>query len=273
MTLPDITGYIPKVELPFDIPILLHPLVVHFMIAVPVIVLLLELTNLITKKKAVGVVSFVLLLLAVILSVGAYLTGLVDGKEGFEVLTEAGKTELAEHKLLGIYLLLASVVVLLFKLLSAAMSSGIMKSLYILVLIGFVVAIFNQGKDGGELVYEHGMNVKQVKALDDKIFDLEEALEEAQEKIAKDEKKVEETDAPVVPQPTPEVIQEKTPEVPQATPEESTPVETVVDTTPAPQQSIEAVKTEVKEELVPYTEPIQVEQMPEAAQQVKIPTH
>lgn len=272
MTLPDITSYIPKVELPFDIPVLLHPLVVHFMIAVPVIVLLLELTNIITKKKAVGVVSFVLLLLTVIAAVGAYLTGLVDGKETFDVLTEAGKEALTEHKLLGTYLLLASVVVLLFKLLSAAISSGIMKSLYILVLIAFVLGIFNQGKDGGELVYEHGMNVAQVKTLDDKVFDLEEALEEAKEKMVQSEKKPEET---VPPQPVPEVIKEETPE-------ETTPVETIDTTVQQVTQEVteavkievaEDVKIEVQEESLPYTEPVQVESMPEAVQQVQIPTH
>lgn len=49
MTLPVIT--LPKVELPFDIPVLLHPAVVHFMIALPVVIILLELINLIMKKR------------------------------------------------------------------------------------------------------------------------------------------------------------------------------------------------------------------------------
>jgi hypothetical protein len=89
MTLPDITAYIPKVELPFDVPVLLHPLVVHFMIAIPVIVLLLELINLIAKKKAIGVVSFVLLFLTAVVAVGAYFTGIADGKESFDILSEA----------------------------------------------------------------------------------------------------------------------------------------------------------------------------------------
>jgi len=265
MTLPDITAYIPKVELPFDVPTLLHPLVVHFMIAVPVIVLLLELTNLITKKKAVGVVSFVLLLLTVMAAVGAYFTGLVDGKEAFSVLSEAAKTELAEHKLLGTYLLLASVIVLFFKLLSSAMSSGIMKALYMLLLIAFVLGIFQQGKEGGELVYEHGMNVAQVKTLDDKVFnleeELEEALEEVKEQTVQSEKKVEETVTPA-----PAVT-------PQSAPEETTPVETIGDTVQVPQQAVEEVKAEVKAESLPYTEPVQVEPMPEAVPQVQIPTH
>ena len=267
MTLPDITAYIPKVELPFDLPTLLHPAVVHFMIAIPVIVLLMELVNLIAKKKAVGVTSFMLLLLTVVVSAGAYFTGLVDGKEGYDLLSEAGKEELSEHKLLGTYLLLVSVVVLLFKLLSAAMSSKIMKSLYMLVLIGFIFGIFEQGKDGGELVYEYGMNVEKVKELDDKVFELEEALEEAKEKIAQSQKKADETEAV-------QTTQEVTEEVQEKTPEETTPIEDIDHAVQqVPQEIAEDVKSEVQEETLPYTEPVKVESMPESVEQVKIPTH
>ena len=114
---------------------------------------------------------------------GAYFTGLVDGKEAYEALSDAAKADLAEHKTLGIYLMLASFVLLLFKILSMVSVKGIMKGLYLLVLIVFVAGIFEQGEEGGELVYEHGVNVEKVKVLDDKIFDLEEALEEARRRV------------------------------------------------------------------------------------------
>jgi uncharacterized membrane protein len=241
MTLPDISIYIPKVVLPFDIPTLLHPITVHFMVAIPVIVLLLELINLFAKKKAIGVISFVLLFLTMFAAVGAYFTGLVDGKEGFELLTQSGKDELAEHKLLGIYLLLASAVVLLFKLLSAAISSGFVKILYLLLLIGFILGIFQQGKDGGELVYEHGMNVERVKALDDRVFELEEALEEAQEKMTEKDKETEES--LVTPEVLPEVQKESTPEV-------VTPVETTVAELKTEQKQVVEVPEPQVEEVV-----------------------
>jgi len=175
MTLPEIV--LPKITLPFDIAVLLHPSVVHFLIAIPVVILLLELMNLMMKKKAVGGVSFFLLLLVAVAAVGAYFTGLVDGKEAYPALAEAAKSELAEHKLLGTYLMLASFVLVFLKLL-AMTGNKILKALYIFALIGFVVVMFNQGKEGGELVYEHGLNVQAVQELDDKIFDLEESLEE-----------------------------------------------------------------------------------------------
>ena len=218
MTLPEIV--LPKIALPFDIPVLLHPLTVHFLIAIPVVILLLELMNLVMKKKAVGGVSFFLIILTVIAAVGAYFTGLADGKEAFPTLTEAAKTALSEHKLLGTYLLLGSAGILLLKLL-AMTGNKFLKALYILALIAFVIVMFNQGKDGGNLVYNHGLNVQAVKTLDDKVFDLEEALEDAKTNTVLPEVKVVpvEVSAPVV-----ETVIEVTSPI---TPVETTGIETV----------------------------------------------
>jgi len=253
MTLPEIV--LPKITLPFDIAVLLHPSVVHFLIAIPVVVLLLEIMNLMMRKKAVGGVSFFLLLLVALAAVGAYFTGLTDGKEAYPALAEAAKLELAEHKLLGTYLMLASFVLVFLKLL-AMTGNKILKALYIFALIGFVVVMFNQGKEGGELVYEHGLNVQAVKTLDDKIFDLEEALEEANEDT-KVEAKVEtstvmEVPAVVTPQtvePTVQAPVVQTPQEPAAqktTPMETTGVEeTVVTPTPASVQTVQTVEKAV----------------------------
>jgi uncharacterized membrane protein len=202
MTLPEIV--LPKITLPFEMPILLHPAVDHFLIALPVVILLLEIMNLVMKKKAVGGVSFFLIVLTMLAAVGAYFTGLADGKEAFPALNEAAKAALGDHKLLGTYLMLASSALLLFKLL-AMTGNKILKALYILVLIVFVALLLKQGKEGGELVYEHGINVAAVQALDDEIFDLKEELEEAQESttVAVPEKIEKEVAS------TPEVVQEK----------------------------------------------------------------
>jgi len=255
MELPAIT--LPKVELPFDIPVLLHPAVDHFAIALPVVILLLELMNLILRKKAIGGVSFFLILLMVVVSVGAYFTGLVDGKEAYPALTEAAKEALSEHKLLGTYLMLASGVVLLFKLLAMITGKGIIKGLYILILIAFVAGIFDQGKEGGELVYKYGINVEQVKVLDDELFDLKEELEEATEK----------TEVSIEVEKT-ETVEVDTVSV---TPEGTTPVEMIQETV------TESVKMKVEEEIVPAVketvETLKVEGMPEEMVQPQIATH
>jgi len=141
MTLPELPFKIPEIALPFDIPALMHPPVAHFIIALPVIVLLLEIVNLIAKKRAIGVTAFFLLALTVAAAAAAYLTGSVDGKAAWDLLTQDGQTAVKAHKLFGTYLLLASGIVLLFKLLSSMIQRGLMKGLYLLVLIIFVVGI------------------------------------------------------------------------------------------------------------------------------------
>lgn len=268
MQLPEIT--LPKVELPFDIPVLLHAPVDHFAMALPVVILLLELLNLFLKKRAISGLSFFLIFITVGVTVAAYFTGLVDGKEAYPALSEAAKETLREHKTLGTYLMLGTGVLLFFKLLSMLASKGIMKALYLLLLIVYVVGIFEQGKEGGELVYKHGANVEKVKVLDDKIFDLEEALEEASEKTESDAKESsasepEATPAPeaAIPAPT-ESVTEPVEVAPLQTPSEPEAVETSVETV---NETVESVKTDVEEEA------IKIQRMPEEMVQPEIATH
>lgn len=257
MSLPEIT--LPKIELPFDIPVLLHPPVDHFAIALPVVILLLELINLVAKKRAISVLSLFFIILTVIAVAAAYLTGMVDAKETFDLLSETGQAELKEHKILGTYLVIVSALLLIFKLLSMLISKALVQVLYLLLLVLFVAGMLNQGNEGGELVYEHGANVEKVKLLDDKVFDLEEALEEATEEkeMPADTNKTEATPAEAVPAAKEEPAETT---VPKAVPAESAPSE--------------PVKTEPEEEAIPVAkEKLEVEGMPEEMVQPEIATH
>jgi len=158
MNLPPLT--IPDIALPFSVPPMMHPLFVHFAIALPVVVILFEFVNLVTKRKSVGVMSFVLILLLVVAYAGAYLTGITDAKTAAKMLDPVARDALAAHKQLGIYLVYGSLVVLLFKLISAAVNRFPARLIFLLVLIGFTLIAFSEGKKGGELVYKYGVNVK-----------------------------------------------------------------------------------------------------------------
>ena len=239
---------IPQIELPFDIPLLMHPPVDHFIIALPIIILFIEFINLFVKKRAIGVVSFLLIVLTVVASVAAYLTGSIDGKEAYPLLNEAAQGELKEHKLLGTWLMVASAVVLVFKLLSAMIQRGLMKGLYLLILIIFVAGILKQGKEGGELVYKYGANVELVKSLDDEMFDLKEELDELKEEAAKTpvDKAVEavkETAAEVK-----ETVESKTAEVVEAVEKKAEEVqEKAADTVEPATEKVEEKAEEAKE--------------------------
>jgi len=251
MELPALPFKIPEIPLPFDIPVLMHPPVDHFVIALPVVVLLLEIINLFVKKRAIGVISFFLLILTVAAAVAAYLTGSVDGKQAWDLLSQAGQADLKAHKMLGTYLMLASGVVLVFKLLSAMINRGLMKALYIFVLIFFVVGILKQGKEGGELVYEFGANVKVVKTMDDKIFELQDELNDyiAEEKEAEEEaKKAEEVKKAEEAKSTAAVTEEK----PETVPAEKT--ESAKEETPAAEVEMPAVESETSVPETPAAE-------------------
>lgn len=183
MTLPALS--IPEIPIPLEIPELLHPAIVHFVIAIPVVVLLLELYNLGVKRRSISLFSLFLLIIIAVAMFGAYLTGGVDGKATWDILSMEGQAELKEHKLLGVYLVYASLGLVLFKLLFMAIRKTIGRIIFILILGGFIAVTLNQGKEGGELVYKYGANNEVVIELKDDIADAEddEDSSEATEKL------------------------------------------------------------------------------------------
>ncbi len=163
MTLPPLT--LPMVPLPFEIPLMVHPVLVHFAVALPVVVLLLELINLFAKKRTVGILSFFFMVLITVLFFAAYLSGTADGKEAKAFLSAEAKEALAGHKQLAVYLVYVSGILMLFKLFSVIIRKTAIRVLFFLVLIVFVVTVLNEGKKGGALVYQYGVNVKSVPAI------------------------------------------------------------------------------------------------------------
>lgn len=201
MTLPAIS--IPEIPLPLEIPELLHPAIVHFVVAIPVVVLLLELYNLGVKRRSISLFSLFLLIIVAVAMFGAYLTGSVDGKAAWNMLSVDGQTELKAHKLLGVYLVYGSLALVVLKLLFMAIHKTVAKVLFILILGGFIAVTFYQGKEGGELVYEYGANSEAVEEAQSTIEDLTEEKEELEENLselqAEKEEAVAPTPAPVVP--------------------------------------------------------------------------
>jgi uncharacterized membrane protein len=164
---------IPAIELPIPIPELFHPAVVHFVIVLPVIILLIELFNTLFKKRALSITSLFLMILLTAISLGAYLTGSVDSKNVHDLLSVDGQKVLQEHKQIGIYLVYGSIIVIIFKFISMMMKASIIRLLFVLVLIGFTIVTLYQGKEGGELVYKYASNVKPVVELNAKVSNLE----------------------------------------------------------------------------------------------------
>lgn len=195
MELPNIS--IPKALLeaiPTDqIPTLAHPPLVHFAIVLPIIIVLLELVNIIVKRgetaeepkgRGVSTLSLLLIVAMVVIFALAYLAGSTDGKAAWDTLGKAGQSALKEHKLLGTYLVYASLALLVFKFI-ALMSGAKGRILFFILAIVFAGVTLKQGKEGGELVYQYGANVEAFQDCDDDKFDLNDEIESLKDQIAK----------------------------------------------------------------------------------------
>ncbi len=163
MAMPTIS--IPNIALPFHIPTEIHPCVVHLAIALPLVILLLELVNLIVKKRTLGVFSFSLMVLSALILFGAYLTGTVDAKAAADTLSSGAVHDLfEEHKLQGIYLVYSSLILVVIKLLSVLIRKIAMRVTFLIFLLVFIALTLNTAKKGHDLVFDYGVNVSLNKA-------------------------------------------------------------------------------------------------------------
>jgi len=270
MQLPEIS--LPTIPLPFDIQVLLHPAVDHFVIAIPVVVLLLELYNLVVKRSSISVFSLLLLLLAVGFTFGAYITGVTDGKEAYDMLSPEGQEELKAHKLLGTYILFMSAFVVIVKLLAMVLRSALFRALFIVILLGYIAVLFFQGKEGGELVYEYGANVSKVKALDDELFDCKDELSDMQEEAKEAE---ESQKAPAsVSQEAPAAVPAETQSGEQSSSDAATQTAKHLDKLiESAKQKVEAASKDVLSKVKEKAGSMEMPATPAAPEAVKIETH
>lgn len=236
---------LPVIPLPFPvpevIPVLLHPVVVHFVVVLPVVILILELINFITKRKSLTITVYILFLILAVFYLAAFGTGVIDGKNGGLLLSDEGLAHLKVHKQIGIYLLYLSLLPILLKLFTLVIKKPWAKIIYMLSFVGIIALTVFQAKEGGELVYKYGLNVEAKVALDDKLEDLSDEMDEVKEgyeeqiKALKTELKAAKTPKAA---PAPEPVTD-TPATPAASP---------VTTAPAAESMVTTVTTPVADQ-------------------------
>lgn len=142
---------------------MLHPLVVHFAIAVPVILVVLEIINFMFRRKSLGFINFMLMILIFVIFVVAYYTGQVDAQNAKEMMSQEAKDLLQSHRDLGVVLIYGSAIIMFFKILGFASQKILFRIIFFVGALAFIFGVFNEGKMGGDLVYKHGTNVAQNK--------------------------------------------------------------------------------------------------------------
>ena len=144
----------------------LHPMVVHFPIALLIVGLLAETIGLFTQKEFFSKTGFYLLILGTVGVITAYFTGQSAG----DGITETGalKQALELHEdaaVLSVWLIAGAAVVRI-ALVLLKKYSGLFKGVaFVLFLLG-VLSIARTGYYGGELVFKHAAGVQLNLGLD-----------------------------------------------------------------------------------------------------------
>ena len=138
----------------------LHPMVVHFPIALLLVGFSTDLAGLIIKREFLSQAAFYLLILGALGTIAA----LMSGEQAGDAITEQGllKQAVEQHEeaaelavwLVGITTAVRIILVVLKKY------SGILKVMAFLLFFASVIAIVRTGYYGGALVYEHAAGVQ-----------------------------------------------------------------------------------------------------------------
>jgi uncharacterized membrane protein/ElaB/YqjD/DUF883 family membrane-anchored ribosome-binding protein len=157
MNLPPLT--IPEIPLPLDVPQMMHPAIVHFAVALPVVIILLEIINLVARRKIVGGISFFFMILMSVVYLGAYLTGAVDAETAKKALSPEAKALLEAHTNGGVWMVYGSLAVMFFKIVSIAVKKIPARIVFLVVLGLFFWGATGVVQKGCALTYKHGVNV------------------------------------------------------------------------------------------------------------------
>ncbi len=134
-----------------------HPLFVHFPIALLLVAAALYVLGTITKRESIFVAGKWSLLLGTLGAAFAVLTGLQAAKS----VPHAGETHqiMMAHQYLGIAVLVVSLILSLWVLISKANIPTRGRTLFLIVLFALAAILTQQADLGGRMVFMHGVGV------------------------------------------------------------------------------------------------------------------
>lgn len=138
----------------------IHPMVIHFPIALLIIGFLSDAIGVIFKKDFFTKAAFYLLIIGTIAVVAAYITGENTGEKVEEITAMEQAFEAHEEaaKITLILTLITAAVRIIFVFIKKY--SGAFKWLTLVLFLFTVISIFNTGHKGGTLVYNYGAGVQ-----------------------------------------------------------------------------------------------------------------
>lgn len=156
----------------------LHPMIVHFPIALLIVGFLAEVVGLVLKKEFFITAAFYLLVLGTLGVIAAFITGDIAGDGVSETGQLKNALETHEHAAqLTLWLMVGAAVVRI-ALVWMKKFNGILKyAAFVLFLVG-VLSVARTGYYGGELVYKHAAGVQFNFGLDQNANDANTPVED-----------------------------------------------------------------------------------------------
>jgi len=138
----------------------LHPMIVHFPIALLIVGFLAEVIGLVLKKEFFTTAAFYLLVLGTLGVVAAFITGDIAGDGVSETGQLKNALETHEHAAqLTLWLMVGAAVVRI-ALVWMKKFSGVLKYAAFVLFLAGVLSVARTGYYGGELVYKHAAGVQ-----------------------------------------------------------------------------------------------------------------
>lgn len=160
----------------------LHPPLVHFAIVLPMLALIFQLSYSVTNNYTYSQLSSRILIIASLFMIAAWYTGGLHGKDVYPLLSDEGQTLFKQHKQLGLYMMIITIVLALAKFIACKARNVVLETLVLIGLLGTSSLVAYQGLLGGDIVYKHGGGVEKysdgMECLDDPSMFIEENEED-----------------------------------------------------------------------------------------------
>ncbi|MCK9425125.1 MAG: hypothetical protein M0Q21_03680 [Ignavibacteriaceae bacterium] len=138
----------------------LHPMIVHFPIALLIVGFLSEVVGLFLKKEFFTKAAFYLLILGTLGVVAAYITGDIAGDGVSETGQLKNALETHEHAAQLTLWLMAGAAIVRIALVWMKKFEGVFKYAAFVLFLAGVLSVARTGYYGGELVYKHAAGVQ-----------------------------------------------------------------------------------------------------------------
>ena len=140
--------------------ILFHPPLVHFAIVLPLMALFFQITYSVSNNYIYSQWSARILVVSALVMVAAWYTGGLQGADVYPFLSEEGQTTLKQHKNIGLYLMIATIVLAVLKFVACKARNVVLETIVLIGLLSISSALAYQGLIGGDVVYKYGGGVE-----------------------------------------------------------------------------------------------------------------